>query len=204
MRCREIRHDLPGFVRGELDSAGAARIAEHLAGCRACSEEARGLENVFGVIESKPWAPSPHYWSSILLRVHDRLEEQTRFPQWTTRFALPLAAALILAVGFFKIAPRPGEELPENFAAILNQLSSDELEEVADQQAVAEMIHPDLAAVDQQVSADEEVASVKAILQEEGSGTADVDAGVATGMDDTGAREADSPAAASPQPDSLN
>ncbi len=156
------------------------------------------------MIDSKPWSPSGHYWASILPRVHERLDEHSRLPEWTTRFALPLAAALILAVGFFKMAPRPGENLPENFAVILNQLSSEELQEVSDQEAIAEMIHPDLAAGEQSVSPAEEVESVKAILQEEGGGTTDVDAGVATGMDDAGAREAESQAAPSQEPDSLN
>jgi hypothetical protein len=161
------------------------------------------MERFFGTVESKPWSPPDLYWASILPRVHQRLEEQSQFPRWTTRYALPLAAALILAVGFLRIAPRPGEDLPDNFSVILQQLSSEELQDVADQQAMVEMIHPDVAAGEQSVSADDEVESVKAILQDEET-TTDVDAGIATGIDETGSRDTDAPATAQQPPDSLN
>ena len=204
MKCRELQSELPDFLRGRLDEAGVIRVSEHLSGCPKCRQEARAMEELFGIIRSDSWSPSGTYWASILPRVNSRLEKRSQLPQWTTRFALPLAAALILAVGFFRIAPRSGEDLPENFTAILHQLSDEEMQDVADQQAVADLIHPDMVPAEQAFSATDDVESVKEILQEEGGGTTDLDAGVATGMEETGSRDAE-PAGVESQPtDSLN
>lgn len=182
------------------------RISNHLAGCRDCSEEARGIERVFRSIESKSWTPSENYWASILPRVHRQIEESSRsvLPRWTTGFAMPLAAAIALAVGIFKMAPQRGEDFPENFSAILAQLAPEELQEVADQQTVAAILHPDFTPAEQTLSSADELENVKAILREDGRGTTDIDAQVATGIDDAGAQNAGPAAPALQQVDTLN
>jgi len=203
VRCRAIQPELPDFVRGRMEPDAMLRISEHLTGCRQCSEDARGMKELLGMIETKSWVPPEHYWQSILPRVHRNIEERSRsvLPLWTTRFALPLAAALLLAVVSLRISPRPGEDVPETFSTILRQLTPEELQEVSDQQAVAEILHPDLAANEQSLSSVDDLEDVKAILREDGGGTTYVDAEVATGMEDEGTEDAEP---ALQQRDSLN
>jgi len=185
MRCREARPELPDFVRGRSDEGTNRRLSGHLDGCPACTRDAQELKALFlRLDERKPWAPAESYWTSVLPGVHQRLEENAArgLPQWTTRFALPLAAAIVLAAAVIKITPQTGEDYPENFSALLEQLSPDELQRVSDQQAVSEILQPALE--EPSATSSDDAEDVKAILGEDGSETAGSDVDLTTGTED--------------------
>ncbi len=53
--------DLVAFVRGELGDAELASAREHVAACKACADEAKALEAVFGVVRSTEIEPSTNF-----------------------------------------------------------------------------------------------------------------------------------------------
>ncbi|HYQ85821.1 MAG TPA: zf-HC2 domain-containing protein [Bacteroidota bacterium] len=190
MRCREARPELPDFVRGRSDEETNRRLSSHLDGCPACTRDAQELKALFPRIdEGQPWAPAGSYWTSILPRVHQRLEENAArvLPQWTTRFALPVAAAIVLAAAVIKIAPQTGEDYPENFSALLEQLTPDELQGVSDQQAVSEILQP---ALEEPSATSSDLEEVKAILGEDGIGAGSTDADITAGTEDLSDQDA--------------
>ncbi len=53
--------DLVAFVRGELGDAELASAREHVAACKACADEAKSLEALFGVVRSTEIEPSTNF-----------------------------------------------------------------------------------------------------------------------------------------------
>lgn len=53
--------DLVAFVRGELGEAELASAREHVAACKACADEAKTLEALFGVVRSTEIEPSTNF-----------------------------------------------------------------------------------------------------------------------------------------------
>jgi hypothetical protein len=206
MKCSQVRNELPDFVRARMEADEHRRISEHLSVCPDCAEEARGIRELFPVLDSGLWTPPDTYWATILPRVHRRLEQssQPALPQWATRFALPLAAAIILAVGFFRLGPGAGEEFLPDFPSIVAQLPAEELQEVEDQETVAEILRPDLAATEPALAVSEDVENLKAILGEEGGATGDLDMEMVIGHEETDTPEAGVSAPLLPESDSLN
>jgi len=185
MRCREVGPELPDFVGGRSDEETNCRVSGHLDECPACTRQAQELRALFVRLdEREAWSPAEAYWTSILPRVHRRLEENAArgLPQWTTRFALPVAAAIVLAAAVIKIAPPTGEDYPANFSVLLEQLPPDELQRVTDQQAVSEILQPVLE--EPSATSSDDLEDVKTILGEDGSGPAGTDAEMMTGAED--------------------
>jgi anti-sigma factor RsiW len=77
-----------GYVDGVLEGAQQAEVAEHLASCRACSEQAEFERGARSLLRALP-APEPRPGFEAELR---RLLRAQRPPRW--RWTLPLAAGL--------------------------------------------------------------------------------------------------------------
>ncbi len=187
MKCRETRLELPEFVRGKSDSSTADLVRGHLAVCKDCAGEMKMLETLFRSIDGDPWSPPKTYWASILPRIHRGLDQRasSSVPAWAARFALPAAAAVVLAVAFFKVGTKPADDLSDNVAAVMAQMAPDEIQDVADRQSVAEALQPDLVTV-HPITPAEDVGNVEAILQEDGARPADIDAEAAVGIEEPG------------------
>ena len=192
MRCREVLRDLPDFLRGRSDEETNRRLSRHLDECPACSRDVAELKALFPRLdEMQPAPPGDAYWISILPGVHRRLEERAarRIPVWAARFALPAAAAVVLAVTVIRITPPAGEDYPETFSSLLEQLAPDELQSVTDQQAVSEILQP--AFEEQSVNSSDDLDAVKTILTEDGSGVAGTVADITMGTEDWSDQDAD-------------
>ena len=50
MQCEQVRSRLADFLGGEMSSADAAQVHDHLARCAACEREVRGLREAVGVL----------------------------------------------------------------------------------------------------------------------------------------------------------
>jgi anti-sigma factor RsiW len=73
MRCRDVRMRLSAYGDGELPSAMAARVRDHLAGCEQCANESRALAGLWSLLEfhSLP-APGPGFMASVRSRLATR------------------------------------------------------------------------------------------------------------------------------------
>jgi hypothetical protein len=183
MICREIQNDLPDYVTGELAEDLKARIRDHLSACPSCSSDAEQLKLLFNELNQlQPAAPSPAYWSSLLPRIHARLDSETvwSIPIWIQRLALPTAAAIVLFIVAMNIIPHGNKDTANDVQGVIQQLQPEELQEVADQQTVAGVAETALLSIDRTLTVDSEV--LKEILQDEDHRViyADLDASAVT------------------------
>lgn len=105
MTCEETRERLDEYVDGTLPSPQLHEVELHLAGCRACAAEERGLRAVLAraAALSREIGPSRDLWPGIADRIaaaRPRPRARVIRPLWSWSFAgLAAAAALVLALG---------------------------------------------------------------------------------------------------------
>ena len=90
-----------GFVDGELPEAVAAEVAAHLETCAACRAQAAAERELRARLIA---LPAPELPAGLEARVR-RAQRPRVFPERTLRWALPLAAALVLGVWLRGHAP---------------------------------------------------------------------------------------------------
>jgi len=158
MNCKEFQQVLPDIV----DGGHSAEQRAHLKSCAACSGLMADLnaivEQAHTLVASEE--PSPRVWNAIEIAL--RREGLIRSPQtqpdrssvpgfwsrWQPAMLLPLAAALMIAVGLLVYRPAPGDSgLARNHGA-LSPTVSDNGADTDDQQLLAEVSRrePDLRA----------------------------------------------------------
>ena len=171
MNCKETRYQLPDFVLDKLSEQEKIVVAGHLSSCRECQAEAEQLHGVFTETKrSMVWAPSENYFSSLLPRVHRRIEEKVSrgIPNWLTQFALPVAAATVFIIVLMNVVPASIGRNEFELNAVLQQLQPEELQDAVDHQLSATILESS-AVVDVQtassLSDDKEI--VQEILQNE-------------------------------------
>jgi len=103
MKCDEIRKALSAFADGELSSARAQQIRDHLPSCTACSEEYRAMDDLRGKIQSADlYALAPEYLGKQISN-HLQATENCHTPWYSVspRFAFSIPAMLLgLVIGW--------------------------------------------------------------------------------------------------------
>jgi hypothetical protein len=119
--CRWARDRLPLLAGGELVGGERRRVERHLIVCPACrrqSEAARGALAVLHVAAAEP--PSRREAPSLWPDLERQIREMRRpaapswglWPRFATWAAAGLAAGLLLAVAWSRLAPNPGPAVP--------------------------------------------------------------------------------------------
>ncbi|MBI4548031.1 MAG: zf-HC2 domain-containing protein [Ignavibacteriae bacterium] len=137
MKCSEIQYDLPDFLLGKLSEEQQASIREHLVTCERCRSEAEQLKGVFSELHAhQPWAPPSTYWSTLLPKIHQRIEEKSSpaLPEWITRLAMPLSAAIVAVVVLISLNPFETGTQSHELQTILQQLQPEEIGKVIEMQ----------------------------------------------------------------------
>ena len=99
-----VEYLLPDYVNDRLEESLQPGVEEHLAECAACRAELEVLREAFAALRSQQiFPPSKVYFSTILPRVRQRLEEKEARPFYAhplfSRILVPVAAgALVLFV----------------------------------------------------------------------------------------------------------
>lgn len=130
MTCSEVRNALPEYA-GKKVTAGEREIIErHLSTCPACREELNALDRLTDNLRRiAPSVPSPAYWSGLLPRIREHLDNDRR-PGFTGRLIqilAPVAAVVVLIVVLFRVFLPEGTPRNENLAGIISGLQSEEL-----------------------------------------------------------------------------
>ena len=103
MQMHHVHDILPDYVNGKLESPLHREVTGHLEVCPDCRIEAENLVKTLAAIQSANKASAPHgYFTTVLPRVHHRLEQGEKFG-WlknplVVRFAAPLVAVIIMVV----------------------------------------------------------------------------------------------------------
>ena len=103
MRTNHVSILLPDYLRGVLSSDESKEVEQHLQHCAACQSDLAEMKQVLAAIGAPPTLDVPgNYFSSLLPRIHQRLEKKKQ-SVWVSsplvgKLVLPLGAALVVAV----------------------------------------------------------------------------------------------------------
>lgn len=126
-RCREVLERLVEATTGSLPPQGREGIAEHLAVCESCRDEAAAIEaSVARLRQTGRFSVPPGFWEDFTDRLNarltaDRVPVAMRLRRWlavprhawgTAAAILVVALALSAAVRFGPVASRPDPVLP--------------------------------------------------------------------------------------------
>ena len=110
--CVDVKDLLPEWIRHELGEGDRAVVSAHVSSCAACSEEVELLENIQATAFSTPASLASEIKSAVATEVE--LDAGVRYGQAGrfTRWRLPAAATVVLAMGSALIWQRM-QALPE-------------------------------------------------------------------------------------------
>lgn len=127
---------LPEYAQGTLTTEESARVEEHLKDCPRCRAELLEIKETLAAIDQNGAQEVPKaYFSSIVPRVHERLEQRqssawNRYPS-LTKIVLPLSAAIVIAVLVWNIPlPNGTVEKESPLLAAVESSSPDEISEL--------------------------------------------------------------------------
>jgi hypothetical protein len=107
--CERVCAQLPPFLGGELDAAGAAVVRQHLLGCHACRGEAAAFQRALGGLHALAQQPVAGVDEAFFAKLHGAIVADCAACEplptgamrgWRWGLAA-LAAAALVAVGFW-------------------------------------------------------------------------------------------------------
>ena len=133
MNCTEARPLLEAYADGELDLPRSLELERHLETCAACAAALRGLRAQSKAVRDT--APYHRIPDTLRARLHAQLPSAAPAPRprrdWS-RWALPMAAALALAVGINLFMPSRGPALDDELVSShVRSLQAEHLADVA-------------------------------------------------------------------------
>ena len=139
MNCKKFQYSIPDFVHGKISDTEKSLMDNHLAICSSCRQEVEDFRTLFAEIgHETAWKPSDNYLATILPRVHERLDKKhsALLPVWITRFAVPVASAVVIVVFLTTIFPLNMTDSSSNTVPSFARVSTDDLNEYVEQQSV--------------------------------------------------------------------
>ena len=135
MKHSELTYLLPDFVNDKLNLDEQQIVAEHLSTCVECQQEVSALRSLMSSLKTESvHTPSSQYWSSVLPRIHERIERTSsqQIPEWLLRYVMPLSATAVLVLFVINFKSSNGvSDIPE-LPSMLQQLSTEELHSVTE------------------------------------------------------------------------
>lgn len=160
--CDRFALLIDDLVDGTLGDAERAELEGHLAGCDACRALARDLDEMHRVSRELPVrSPRGNAWA----RIAESLDAEARAPghvvrrSWTSaRVLLPLAAALVVAVGagLVYVAWTGGGTSPDSAGPAVHATSADLVNSVDQELRLAESHYENAIAGLEKIAKDEQ------------------------------------------------
>lgn len=169
MKCIDIKHTLTDYLRGKVSQDEYRHISDHLADCQSCRSEAEELSAFIELVkDEKTWAPSDAYWTNILPKIHQRLQNRKGkyLPDWVARFVLPLSAAIVLIIFSVRYFVTTTLETSHTIQSALTQIPADELQYYVEQQSIVGVIGDQVSPNGSIISEDDKII-LKNIVQNE-------------------------------------
>ncbi len=143
VHTEHIEFLLPDYLTRRLEEPLQLGVERHLEECATCRAELRELRETFQNLQAhRPTQPPHGYFTSVLPRVRERLEDDSR--GWTlahplvTRLAAPLAAGLIILLVLIRV-PFPSGDVAKDHNPLQPVLSNVDSEELLD--LVLDQVH---------------------------------------------------------------
>ena len=141
MKCNYVQPMLPDYVVNKLSNGQLNAIESHVRGCPHCQQAAKELQEVLvGLREVQVSEPSETYFTTILPRIHKRIEALQsgfRIPDYFLRLVMPVAMVLVTLTvigNYHKVVSLPTPTVTANSTI---ETTSDDLTYILGQQEVA-------------------------------------------------------------------
>lgn len=134
MNHEEARRLLPAYADGELELNQALGLEQHLETCAACASALRAHKGLSAAVRGLPYHRAPDTLRARLQRQLPLGEPAPPRRRELTRWAMPIAAGLVMAVGLnFGLATRRADQglREELVAAQVRSLQVEHLNDVA-------------------------------------------------------------------------
>lgn len=129
MICKEVKYQLPDFIKSRLSDEENHQIAEHLKLCLICKGELASIEATFKKFDSENISePSSSYWINLLPRIHSRIEESVKpkYTEWIVRTSIPAIAVVVAFFLVIKVFQFDGAS-NENINSFISSLNENEI-----------------------------------------------------------------------------
>lgn len=115
MKCSEVLNEISAYLDGELSAAQSESVKAHLSECDACREEYESLAHVSELMRKMPagFRAPEGFKDAVMARIAAEPQPApvkaapTRFRRW----AVGVAAGVLLVVGSFAIQSEPVQQL---------------------------------------------------------------------------------------------
>ena len=107
MDCDEIRYLLVGLKEGTISPEEQELVVRHTATCARCAQDLKAIDEAFGSLRDVTDEEVPsHYFTNLLPRIRQRLDEQPgglvgfsgfALPVWVQRCLAPVSAGAVLS-----------------------------------------------------------------------------------------------------------
>ncbi len=142
--CRQVLPLLPEYLDKTLSQAEQTEIKAHLDSCAHCSDELARFSNLMTLLNAEKaiTSPAPSYWSTVLPRIHSRIDRSAIFSnvQWIEHVVSPVGAALLIVMIALQLIPRGNEIMQDNFQNELSVIETEQLETLNDEHENASLI----------------------------------------------------------------
>ena len=125
---------LPDYATGRLEEQQRLELEAHLASCDECNRRRAEFSTLVALMQhSRPSDPPSHYFSNVLPRIRERLEQRS------TRGESPLVSRILAPLGALAVVIGLLVQIPmdkdNDLRAMLGALKSDELADVVVEEA---------------------------------------------------------------------
>ncbi|MDI6802497.1 MAG: hypothetical protein QME58_01460 [Bacteroidota bacterium] len=138
MTCKEVKYQLPDFLKSRLSNKENQQIAEHLKLCLICEGELVSIETTFKKFDSENIPePASTYWINLLPRIHSRIADtvKPKYAEWIVRTSIPVIALFFAVFFLSKVFLFDGSNIQQEVASngnIQSFISSLNENEIAD------------------------------------------------------------------------
>ncbi|RPI03201.1 MAG: hypothetical protein EHM64_12665 [Ignavibacteriae bacterium] len=134
VQAEHVKYDLLDYAANRLSIQEHDRVEEHLQNCLTCQNHYRELLSTENILkESHEHPPSPVYFTTILPRVRERLEQRRRpvraYAEALTKVLLPLSVSAFLVLLVLRVPIDFSSESNQTDALqrVMKDLSADEM-----------------------------------------------------------------------------
>jgi anti-sigma factor RsiW len=135
-----IQHLLPDLVTEKLQAQERRELESHLSSCEECRSRLEGFQSLNISLNSfKPSDPPAHYFSTVVPRMREKIEGRAKTVEhrFVRRVLVPLGALAVILAVLSRIPLNAEKDL----RSVLNSMKSDELAEIAVEDAERQSLY---------------------------------------------------------------
>ncbi len=152
MDCDEIQYLLVGLREGTISPEQREVVDRHIATCARCIKDLELIDEAFESLRNVENDEVPnHYFTNLLPRIHQRLEQRHEralgfsafaLPGWVQRFLAPVSAAAVLScmIALYGLFNPIADRMQLPLREIVSELPKEEIDGVAESMSYSNVL----------------------------------------------------------------